>query len=604
MNVGLALVLSVAALLAAYFVYGRLVGRWLGVDPGRPTPASTVNDGQDYVPTKPVVLFGHHFASIAAAGPIVGPTLAVLYGFLPAWLWILVGVIFIGAVHDFAALFLAVREGGRSVAEVARTTLGTGGFVLYVLFALLLCFLVSAAFLWLAVEALTSHYALADLDLAPDQTIFGTMEVKRGDVVETHALTGGIATVSVIVITLAAPLVGWLLYKKGLSSWKGSLLAIVVCGLSLWLGFENQLRLDPGAEVFLGLSLAQVVLGILLAYCFAAASFPVWLVLQPRDFVNVHLLYVGLAAMVLGILACGFQGVTISAPAADLEAGAARMGMVWPFLFVTIACGACSGAHGLVCGGTTCKQLANERHAPAIGYGAMLLEALLGLCVIFMIVGPMGFDQYRAIVWPAGVKGNFAVRGFALAVGRTLNMGFGLPIHHGTIFGVILLEGFVLTTVDTIVRLSRYLLEELWRVVLARPPAWLLHRGTNTFLAIAVIALLAYTNGYGPIWPVFGAANQLLAALTLVAAAVWLVRRSRKKWFVVLPAVFMTATTVTSLVLLVGRHLLPDDPGQRNWTLSIADGVLLALAAGVLFLAARKVLAERRERGYNPAART
>ncbi|MBI4613116.1 MAG: carbon starvation protein A [Planctomycetes bacterium] len=603
MNVGLALVLSVAALLAAYFVYGRLVGRWLGIDPGRPTPATTVNDGQDYVPTKPAVLFGHHYASIAAAGPIVGPTLAVLYGFLPAWLWIILGVIFIGAVHDFVALFLAVREGGKSVAEVARATLGTAGFVLYVLFALMLCVLVSAAFLGLAVKALTSHYALGDLDLPADQEILRTAEIAKPDgTPETRALTGGIATVSVIVVTIAAPFMGWLLYKKGLRVWQGSAIALAVCAASVWIGFSYQIHIDPTAKVMGGLSVAQLILGLLLLYCFFAAWLPVWFVLQPRDFVNVHLLYAGLAAMAFGVVACGFAGVTISAPPASLAEGAAKNGAVWPFLFVTIACGACSGAHGLVCGGTTCKQLASERHAPAIGYGAMLLEALLGLCVIFMIVGPMGFDQYRAIVWPDVGKGD-AVRGFALAVGKTLHTGFSLPVYYGTIFGILLLEGFVLTTVDTIVRLSRYLLAELWSVLVKSPPAWLLDRSTNTLLAILAIAALAFTNGYELIWPVFGAANQLLAALTLVAATVWLVRRSRKRWFVVLPAVFMTATTVTALVFLEGLHLFPDDPEKRNWTLSIADGVLLALAAGVLFLTVRKVLAARSEKGYNPAAR-
>lgn len=586
MNVGLVMLVSLFILGLGYKIYSRLVGRWLGLDPNRPTPATQINDGIDYVPTKPLVLFGHHYASIAAAGPIVGPTLAVLYGIVPVWLWIMLGVIFIGAVHDFTALFLSVRQGGKSVAEVARSSLGPVGFILYVAFALLLCLLVAAAFLGIAVEALTSHYSLSDLKLSPDQTIFRTIQFQG----ETHALTGGIATVSVIIITIGAPLIGWLLYRRGLSAWKGSLLAIVICAISFWLGFQYQLHLDPSSTILsignFQMNTAQLVLTLLLIYCFIAAWIPVWMVLQPRDFVNVHVLYFGLACMVLGLIACGLQGVTISAPATNIADASTRpqLGMVWPFLFVTIACGACSGAHGLICGGTTCKQLANEKHAPVIGYGAMLLEALLGLCVALMIVGPMGYAQYKAIVWPEGVKGAFAVKGFALAVGQTLNVGFSLPVYYGTIFGIILLEGFVLTTTDTVIRLSRYLFEELWDVLFKRPPVWLKNRIFNTALVVVVVAWLAFTNRYGIIWPIFGSANQLLAALTLIAATAWLLQKAKKSWFVAIPAVFMAVTTITSLFLLLKRYI-----NINNWTLTVVDVLLILLAAGVVFMTVRRI---------------
>lgn len=590
MNVALAMLLSLGLLLLAYRLYARVVSRWLGVEPERPTPAVRVNDGQDYVPTQPLVLFGHHFASIAAAGPIVGPTLAAFYGFLPAWLWLMLGVIFLGAVHDLTALVMSVRQGGKSVAEVARATLGPAGFLLYVLFAILLCVLVGAAFLNIAVEALTSHYRLADLKLAAGQTLFRTLQVKG----QAHALTGGIATVSVIVVTLAAPLMGWLLYRRGISAWKGSLLATAICAASVWVGFRWQLVLDPTTVLFsLGdvpITPARAVLLVLLFYCFLAAWLPVWLVLQPRDFVNVHLLYFGLGCMVVGLVACGLQGTRIDLPASNVPAAEARLGDLWPFLFVTIACGACSGAHGLVCGGTTCKQLASERHAPAIGYGAMLLESLLGVCVLLMIAGPLGWGAYQSVVWPK-TGGAFAVQGFALAVGQTMHVGFGLPVHAGTIFGILLLEGFVLTTVDTLVRLARYLFEELWETLFrgagARPPAWLASRHTNTALPIAIIAWLAFSNSYLAIWPVFGTANQLLAALTLIAATVWLLRRSRPVWFVALPALFMAATTITSLVLLLRKH---HALGAKARALFLADSVLFALAAGVVALAAWQAL--------------
>ncbi len=575
MNVAVLMIFSLGILLVAYRVYGQFVARHLGIDSSRPTPAKTVDDGVDYVPTKPLVLFGHHFASIAAAGPIIGPTLAVLYGYLPSWLWIILGVTFIGAVHDFTALFVSIRQGGKSVAEVARNSLGTAGFVLYVLFSIILCLLVGAAFLGIAADALTSHYLLADLDLTSDQTIFRTIEFNG----KIHALTGGIATTSVIVMTLAAPLLGWLLYRRQISVKIASLIAIATCCVSFSVGFLYPVTLNPVSS-----TTVQIILVVLCAYCFIASWMPVWVVLQPRDFINVHVLYVGMGAMVIGLIGCGLHGVTVSAPAWNFnEESVSALGMAWPFLFVTIACGACSGAHGLICGGTTCKQIESEKHAPAIGYGAMLLEALLGICVLLMIIGPLGFDQYRDIVWPVDGKGS-AVRGFALSVGITLEQGLGLSRETGTIFGIILLEGFVLTTTDTVLRLVRYLFEELWSVIWNVPPAFLRSKLVNASIAIVLTATLAFTNGYSTIWPVFGAANQLLAALTLIAATVWLVHRSRKTWYVALPAVFMAITTIVSLLQLLPRFIAKTDMSQKI-TLLTANLVLLLLSVGVVLLA-------------------
>lgn len=598
MNVGVVLLVSLGLLALSYRFYARRVARWLGVDPTRKTPAQEINDGVDYVPTKPLVLFGHHYASIAAAGPIVGPTLAVLYGVIPVWLWIVLGVIFIGAVHDFTALFVSLRQGGKSLAEVARTALGPTGFVLYVSFAILLCLLVAAAFLNIAVEALTSHYPLSALKLEPTQTLFRTVEVPRetseGQIAtETHALTGGIATVSVMVITLGAPLVGWLLYKRGIRAWTASLMAAAICAVSFVIGFRYQLHIDPSAVVLsvggISLSTAHLILLLLLGYCFVAGWVPVWLVLQPRDFVNVHVLFFGLATMALGLFACGLQGITVGAPPENLAEGTSKLGLIWPFLFVTIACGACSGAHGLICGGTTCKQLNNEKNAPLIGYGAMLLEAVLGICVVLMIVGPLGFEQYRSLVWSGNASAR-AVSGFALAVGTTFHTGFGLPVFYGTIFGIILIEGFVLTTTDTIVRLCRYLLEELWFTLFRSIPKWLSNRMVNTGIVVLIVAWLAFSNSYAVIWPIFGTANQLLAALTLIASTAWLFRRAKQVWFVAVPAIFMVTTTVFSLVLLFDRYI-----GQKNWTLTAVDVLLILMAVGVVVMTVQRLFQLSRE---------
>jgi carbon starvation protein len=237
-----------------------------------------------------------------------------------------------------------------------------------------------------------------------------------------------------------------------------------------------------------------------------------------------------------------------------------------------------------------------------IGYGAMLMEALLGICVVLMIVGPLGFTQYRNIVWPVAGGGS-AVRGFALSVGVTLETGLGLPREYGTIFGIVLLEGFVLTTTDTVLRLVRYLFQELWDVLLKSPPAWLRSPLVNAFLAIGLTMALAFTNGYKTIWPVFGSANQLLAALTLIAAATWLVHRSKKAWFVALPAVFMTITTMASLWQLLGRYHAIPRLSQRLPLLA-ADYVLLALGVGVVVLALVQIWKVANGRKTVPATET
>lgn len=577
MNLALVLGASLATLLLGYLVWGRLAERWAGVDPARPTPAVTKADGRDFVPTRGPVLLGHHFASIAAAGPIVGPTIALGYGWAPALLWILVGVVLIGAAHDFLALFLSVREGGSSIAEVARRTLGTGGFVLFLAFALLLCVLVVAAFLDLTAVALTSTYPLAALGLPEDQTLLRT--VSDGGAV--RGVLGGIASTSVIVITACSPLVGWLLVRRGAPVLLVSVLAVLICAGSVFVGFAAPLTIDP-----------RVWMVVLLGYSLLAGAIPVWLVLQPRDFVNVHMLYVGIAAMIGGILVAGAGGAAIDAPAVAGGDVTEALGSMWPFLFVTIACGSVSGAHALIAGGTTSKQIASERHLRPIGYGGMLLEALLGVTVLLIILGGIGFDRYNDLVWPHdehGVlgKGN-APLAFAAGVGGILERGFGLERVYGTIFGILLLEGFLVTTIDTIVRLQRYLVEELWQALWPGRPAILRSALVNTALPLIPCVWLAFSRGYTSIWPVFGAANQLLAAITLVTAAVWLWRAGRAWGWAAAPAAFMMVTTLGSLGVLVVRHLSGGQP-----VLAAADGVLLGLAGGVVWLVARRLRVAR-----------
>jgi carbon starvation protein len=568
MNIAVAMILSIAGLTIGFFTWGKYVARKSGVNPNLPTPAVRINDGVDYVPTKPIVLLGHHYASIAAAGPIIGPILALIYGFVPAWLWLMLGVIFIGAVHDFSALFVSVRENGRSIAHIAKKTLGNTGFALFLSFAILLIMLVNAAFLQLTAIALTSTYPISKLGLPPDQTLLKTTIVKG----EIYGKIGGIASTSVIIITIFAPLVGYLLYKKHIKTYIASLIALSIVLISVMIGLEFPVSLNP-----------QIWMVIILVYSFIASWIPVWIVLQPRDFTNVHFLYIGLAMMVLGLIGSGFAGIKIQAPAFNINSlSMEALGPIWPFLFVTIACGAVSGAHSLIATGTTSKQLSNEKYAHLIGYGAMLLESLLGISVLLVMLSAVDFEHYKELVWPVEnghLKQGNAPLAFAVSVGKTLNNGLGIPIYFGTIFGILMLEGFLITTIDTLFRLMRYFFEELWNVLFVKKPAFLESRMFNALLGIILTAILSFTNGYQKIWPIFGSANQLLAALTLVAVTAWFAQKSIKAYFAAIPAGFMIITTMASLSILLKRYI-----ESRNLTLTITDILLLSLASGVIVL--------------------
>ena len=566
MNIALVLLGSSLILAIGYTFYSAFITKVLQPDPSRPTPAVQINDGVDYIPTKPIVLFGHHFAAIAAAGPIVGPTLALYFGFAPAWFWIIFGVVLIGAMHDFTSLFVAVREGGKSVAEVARRTLGKAGFLFYVAFAILLCLLVIAAFLQLTAIALTSALPPDEVNIAASGA-GGLHMIDQAGAIKVQI--GGVASASVIIMTLLAPIIGWMIYKKKMNLWIVTPLAIVISFGSIIFGYYFPITFAPATWIV-----------AITCYVFVASWIPVWIILQPRDFVNAQILYLGLLSMIVGVLFAGFNGAVINTPAMNLDEAmtAPNLGLIWPFLFITIACGAASGAHGLICGGTSCKQLSNEKHARIIGYGGMLLEGILALCVILIISGGMDFEKYKALVYPMQ-GGSNAPLAFALGLGNILNMAFGLPVVLGTIWGILILEGFLVTTIDALVRLSRYLFEELWTTLFENPPAILKSRIFNSLLVVAGFLTLTFSNAYLKIWHIFGAANQLLAALTMIALTAWLAQKSRKFWFMAIPAVFMFLTTVTALVILLGRYIT-----FESWTLVATDVILLVMAIGVLVL--------------------
>lgn len=564
MNVLVYLVAALVCFIVAYRFYGRFIEKSIGITPDRPTPATELQDGRDYVPTRPSVLFAHHYSTIAGAGPIVGPTLGVLFGVGPAWLWVVFGAIFFGAVHDFVALYASLRERGCSMAEIARKAMGNTGFVLFISFTIILIVLVTGAYLSLTAISLTSLYPLTALGLEPTQTLLRTQEVAG----QPSGVIGGIASMSVIVVTLVAPILGYFFLRRHMKTWLAYIIASAVCAVSVWVGFYLPVTIDP--------TWWKVILA---AYTLIACQLPVWWIIQPRDFVNVQILYAGMAAMAVGIVVLGFQGAQVVYPVASVAEGTAKIGPIWPFLFITIACGAISGFHCLVSGGTTSKQLAKEQQAKAIGYGGMLTEGFLAVLVIVTIGSSLSLGDYLTIVWPAEGAGN-PILAFALAMGHLLHQTFGLSVAFGAVMGILVVEGFLITTLDTAVRLNRYLLQELWQTLFSNPPAIVKSYWFNSTLAVGLMLTLAVKDSYRAIWPLFGSTNQLLAALALIAVSVWLHRSGKRIWYTIIPAMGMVITTIVALTYTLLTNYLPNG----NILLAVTDIVLLVLAVGVLLL--------------------
>jgi len=583
----MSLLLILAVSLVLFYLasrwYGRGISRLMKLDDNEATPAVNQNDGKDYVPTKLHIVFAHHFATIAGAGPILGPTVAVLYGFVPAWLWVLLGGIFFGAVHDFTSLFVSVKEGGKSLAEITRKTVGGAGFILFVTFTMLMLLLVTAAFLNATAMSLTSRWPLEKLGMDANQTVLRT--VTNSVTGQPEGVIGGIASTSVIIITLLSPLLGWLMYRRGLKTVTAYIFAAVVAVGSVAIGFRMPVSLEP-----------QTWMIIISIYCWIAAGLPVWFVLQPRDFTNVQLLYGGMLMLVFGVVVSGFQGIQVSFPAMSIAEGTSRLGMIWPMLFITIACGAISGFHGLVSSGTTCKQVEHQSSSRKVGYNAMLLESVLALLVLLALAGGLKYVDYLQLVHPETGSGN-PILAFALAVGALMNNAAGMPLYLGCIIGILMVEGFVITSLDTAIRFVRYLLEELWQVMFNPTPAILKTPWFNSGIAVLLMWALAAGNTFNALWPIFGSANQLLAALTLITITMWLSLRGLKSWFTVIPAIFMTVTTVASLILLLFTRYLP----ASNFTLVTASLVLLVLAVALAFIAVARAMDMIRERRGNPA---
>ncbi len=557
------LVGAVAFYVVAYFLYGGFLSRLFGLDRDRPTPAHTLRDDIDYAPTNPFVLFGHHFASIAGAGPIVGPIMAIYFGWAPVLLWLLLGCMFIGAMHDLAAMVMSVRNQGRSIASVIEHYIGYSGRQLFLVFCWSTLILVVAVFAKLVAATFVSNPA--------------------------------VATSSLLFIAIA-PVFGWLVYRRGLSIFMGTLIFVPLVFFFVWLG--TKIPLDIGA--FLGTTGSQtktIWVLILLIYCAVASTLPVWLMLQPRDYLNSYLLY--------GMLLFGFIGIIafrpeIHAPAfvgfkAPNFSGVETS--LFPFVFVTIACGACSGFHSLVASGTTAKQLDNEKDAVPVGYGAMLLEGILG--VIAMI--SVGYLTREQIVGAGGTGDAASLFARGLASFGT-RIGVGETI--GAVFVSLSVSAFLMTSLDTSTRLARFTLQELFSpragVDVSTTPTSSLSRNpvaaffSNMYVATLLSVLVALWLTFGEsdrIWPVFGASNQLLAALTLLVASLWLIRRRAKPLVAIIPMVIMLSVSCAALLQLAGGELRKGG----NIALGVICVILLALALVLVLMSARAVVLEFRK---------
>ena len=551
--------LAIVWLVVAYRWYGRhLARRLVEPDASRKTPAETEFDNVDFKPAHPLVLFGHHFSSIAGAGPIVGPVIAVaFFGWGLSLVWILVAVVLMGAVHDYLSLMVSVRHKGRSIPDIAKDVVGARSRLLFQVFVWLTLVLVVAVFIDVATESF----------LKQPQIVFGSLGL----------------------IPLAM-LFGVAVYRGGVNLYVGTVIALATLAGLIWLGDLYPFALHavsqeevPGARAVLSLGLdlptARNVWYLVLAlYGLAASVLPVWFLLQPRDYIAYWILILGMGL--------GLVGLFVSHPTLTAEfftAPVTDQGPVWPMLFIIIACGAISGFHSIVASGTTAKQLANERHGLAIGYGAMLTEGLLAVLALLAVAAGLSADELRTIV--IGKQG-----GPVVAFGR----GFGNFVDPlvgsaaGVYFGVTMINAFVMTTLDTSVRLGRFLTTEMFgeRIPLLK----------NRLVASLVVVLPAYllvsTGGSNTLWPLFAASNQLVAGLTLIVLSAWLVGIRKPVWYTLVPAIVMLATTMGALVYQMYKFLIAFDPAKGpNVLLGGITVVLLLLSVVVAFDAVRMITA-------------
>ena len=559
MNAVVILLVGCAILIAGYVFYGKWLAEQWGVDPNRTTPAHELEDGNDYVPAKAPVLMGHHFSSIAGAGPINGPIQAAVFGWVPVMLWVLIGGIFFGAVHDFGALFASVRNKGQSIGEVIAESIGTRAKKLFLTFSYLTLILVVAAFASIVASTFKATYDEAGvLDKAASSANAST------------------AMISILFILIAI-VFGMMVYRRNASLVVSTVVGVIAIVACMAIGYNWH-------PLYLSGSTWMIIVGIYIAI---ASVTPVWILLQPRDYLSSFLLYGMMIIAVVGIVGAH---PTLSIPAftgfvdkAEYGSGVS-LGSLFPALFVTIACGAISGFHSLVGSGTTAKQLDKEGDARPIAYGGMLIEcalALISLCAVGYI-----WSEYV----PGGITTPTAV--FATGIARMCATIPFLAGAENVIYSMLILavSAFCLTSLDTATRLARYMFQEFW---LEPGQTYKDATGfkkvvTNPYVATIITVVLGIAlgmTGYAKIWALFGAANQLLAALGLLAVAAWLGTMGKNNKMFLFPMAFMLIVTIASLgqTILTNFNTAMAGTGETMWCwIRAGIGTLLVILAIVL----------------------
>lgn len=510
------LLLGIASiiLIAAYLLYGRYLVKTWGIDPNAKTPAVEREDGVDFVPSSKWEVFAHQFSSIAGAGPVTGPVMAMLWGWLPAFLWIIVGGIFFGAVQDFGALYASVKSKGKSMGQLIEDYIGRKGRRLFFLFAWLFTLLVIAAFADM-VAGTFNGFSAEGAQLAPNASA---------------------ASISILYVFVAIAF-GLFLRKTKIGGWKQAVLAIVLIVAMLALGIAFPIYLDKTSWIY-----------IIFVYIFFASVTPMWLLKQPRDYLTTFLFIAMIAAAVIGVFISNPQ---ISTPA--YTGFATSSGYLFPTLFVTIACGAVSGFHSLVSSETSSKQIANEKDMLQVGYGSMLLESLLAVLVI-VVVGSLTSLSASGVLdanLSAMALADGATPFTKFSVGVTgLVAQLGLPQEWGLCIMTMFVSALALTSLDAVARIGRMSFQEFFEVDRNENPSGILRFLTNKYTATVITLLGGYLlslGGYNNIWPLFGSANQLLAAMVLIALSVFLKVTGRKGFMLYVPMTLMLVVTMTSL---------------------------------------------------------
>ena len=529
------LVLGIFLLALGYIFYGSWLAKQWGVDPKHETPAHTSYDGKDFVPANPAVLMGHHFSSIAGAGPINGPILASGFGLWAVFAWVVVGGIFIGAMHDFGALFASIRHNGGSIGEVIKDSMGVKAQRLFTIFALLVLILVIASF--------TNVVANTFASTADSLFTFGASNVNG---------TAATATTSLLFIVIAF-IFGFFVYRKNAPVGPATIVGIVGIVLIIIAGLNCGFNMSYKAWVV-----------FIAVYVTAASLLPVWILLQPRDYLSSFLLY---GMMLLAVFSIAFSGAKVDPEMPMITWKNAAGANLFPTLFITVACGAVSGFHSLIASGTTSKQLASEKDAKVIGYGAMIIESALAICsllAVATIFSKSGDLASPAVKFAAGLATMFS----------SVFGGDGEVVKSGVVYSLLTLavSVFALTSLDSGCRLARYMFGELFipegkkiedltgiRKFFATPVV-------GTLILVVIGCGLGMNPNLSAIWGVFGAANQLLAGLAMLAVAAWLgqIGKNNKMFFV--PMAFMLLATIWSLLTTIFQNFGKIFAGGAPWT--------------------------------------